>query len=62
MEASAMNNFEIQSIHRIINLMERQVVVLEKISEKLDTLVENSKKSPNRYSTYIESNQSDLHL
>lgn len=25
-----MNNFETQSIHRIINLMERQVVVLEK--------------------------------
>lgn len=42
--------------------MERQVVVLEKISEKLDTLVENSKASPNRYSTYIESNQGDLHL
>lgn len=62
MEASVMNNFEIQSIHRIINLMERQIVVLEKISEKLDTLVENSKKSPNRYSTYIESNQGDLHL
>ena len=57
-----MNNFEIQSIHRIINLMERQVVVLEKISEKLDTLVENSKKSPNRYSTYIESNHGNLHL
>ena len=57
-----MNNFEIQSIHKIINLMERQVVILEKISEKLDTLVENSKASPNRYSTYIESNQGDLHL
>lgn len=38
-----MNNFEIQSIRRIISLMERQAVVLEKISEKLDVLVENSK-------------------
>lgn len=57
-----MNNFEIQSIHRMINLMERQIVVLEKISEKLDVLVENSKVSTNRYSTYIESNQGDLHL
>lgn len=57
-----MNNFEIQSIRRIISLMERQAVVLEKISEKLDVLVENSKTSPNKYSTYIETNQGELHL
>lgn len=43
-----MNNFEIQSIHRIINLMERQVIVLEKISEKLDILTENSKTSSDK--------------
>lgn len=57
-----MNNFEIQSIRRIISLMERQAVVLEKISEKLDVLVENSKASSNRHSTYIETNQGELHL